>query len=59
MDYSKSGGGKPSKNAPRFDPNGAAPKGRAAQGGKSSKDELLARMKAAAKSKKPQDAKGA
>ncbi|EIE51855.1 hypothetical protein AL036_07420 [Salipiger aestuarii] len=59
MDYSKSGGGKPSKNAPRFNPNGASPKGKAAQGGKSSKDELLARMKAAAQAKKDGSAPGA
>ncbi|GGG61553.1 hypothetical protein GCM10011415_04600 [Salipiger pallidus] len=50
MDYSKSGGAKLGRNAPRFDPNGASNKGKAATGGKSAKDELLARMKAAAKS---------
>lgn len=52
MDYSKSGGGKKSKNAPRFNPKGENPTGKDAQGGKSSKDELLARMKAAAQAKK-------
>lgn len=52
MDYSKSGGAKPSKNAPRFDPTRGTPKGKDAQGGKASKAELLARMKAASEARK-------
>lgn len=52
MDYSKSGGAKPSKSAPKFNPNGETLTGKDASGGKASKAELLARMKAAAEAKK-------
>lgn len=52
MDYGKSGAPKPAKGAPRYDRHGAAPKGKDANGGKASKAELLARMKAAAQARK-------
>ncbi|WP_198014600.1 hypothetical protein [Salipiger mucosus] len=51
MDYSKSGGVRPGSNKPRFDGHKSAPKGKDAHGGKSSKAELIARMKAAAKAR--------
>ena len=52
MDYGKTGAGKPAKNAPRFKPAGDKPEGKDARGGKASKEELLARMKAAAEARK-------
>ncbi|WP_417719011.1 hypothetical protein [Salipiger sp.] len=52
MNYGKSGAPKPAKNAPRFDKHNAALSGKDANGGKASKEELLARMKAAAQTRK-------
>ncbi|MBP0481978.1 hypothetical protein [Sagittula salina] len=49
MDYGKSGAPKSAKGAPRFDGNKEQPKGKNARGGKATKAELLARMKAAQK----------
>jgi hypothetical protein len=47
MNYSKSGGAKPAKGAPRFDGHKDRPAGKDARGGKADKAALLARMKAA------------
>lgn len=52
MNYGKSGAPKPAKNAPRFDKHDASLSGKNATGGKASKAELLARMKAAAQTRK-------
>ncbi|NIZ08359.1 hypothetical protein [Pseudooceanicola sp. HF7] len=51
MDYSKQGGLKVGKNAPRFKGDRSQEKDKQ-PGGRSSKEELLARMKAAAEAKK-------
>jgi hypothetical protein len=55
MDYGKSGAAKVSGNKPRFETGKGAPKaqsGKDARGGKASREELLARMKAAAQKRK-------
>ncbi|WP_425070395.1 hypothetical protein [Sagittula sp. S175] len=49
MDYGKSGAPKGAKGTPRFDKHKEQKSGKDARGGKASKEELLARMKAAAK----------
>ncbi len=52
MDYSKMGAPKLSKNAPKHDEARAKGAGRSKTGGRASKEELVARMKAAAEAKK-------
>ncbi len=47
MDYGKMGSAKPAKGAPRFNGEKAKLTGKDARGGKASKEDLLARMKAA------------
>ena len=49
MNYGKSGNAKPPKRVPRFDKHKDEKQGKDARGGKASKEELLARMKAAQK----------
>ena len=56
MDYGKSGAPKTGGKTPRHaSAKGApkAPEGKDARGGKASREELLARMKAAAEARKP------
>ncbi len=55
MDYSKMGGGRAGSNKPRFKPEDLKRDGKAGTGGKASKEELLARMKAQSESKKKED----
>ncbi len=55
MDYSKMGGGRPGSNKPRFKAEDLKRDGKAGTGGKASKEELLARMKAQSEAKKKED----
>ena len=52
MDYSKMGGGRPGSNKPKFSAEDLKREGKAGTGGKASKKELLARMKAQNAAKK-------
>ncbi len=52
MDYSKSGNAKADKNTPKRKVGKGLGAEKSATGGKASKEELLARMKAAAEAKK-------
>ncbi|WP_193789551.1 MULTISPECIES: hypothetical protein [unclassified Salipiger] len=52
MDYSKMGGARPGSNKPKFKAEDLKREGKAGTGGKASKAELLARMKAQNESKK-------
>ena len=52
MDYSKSGNPKPDKNQPRHKPGKGFGAEKSSTGGKASKEELLARLKAKAAEKK-------
>jgi hypothetical protein len=52
MDYSKSGGARPGKNAPRHSEHNAKGSAKNPFGAQTKKAELLARMKAAAEAKK-------
>lgn len=54
MDYSKSGNARPPKNTPKNKPGRGLGAEKSANGGKASKDELVARMKAIAEAKKAQ-----
>ena len=52
MDYGKSGNSKPSKNTPRHKEHNAKGTTQNPFGARATKDELIARMKAAAEAKK-------
>ena len=55
MDYGKSGNSMPDRNAPKRRVGKGLGAEKSATGGKASKDELVARMKAAAEAKKAQE----
>jgi hypothetical protein len=54
MDYSKSGNARPPKNTPKNKPGRGLGAEKSPTGGKASKEELVARMKAIAEAKKSQ-----
>jgi len=54
MDYGKSGNAKPDKNVPKHKVGRGLGAEKSPTGGKASKDELVARLKAAAAAKKAQ-----
>lgn len=54
MDYSKSGNARPDKNTPKNRPGRGLGAEKSPNGGKASKEELVARMKAIAEAKKAQ-----
>lgn len=55
MDYGKSGNSKPDKNVPKHRVGKGLGAEKSPTGGRASKDELVARMKAAAQAKKAED----